>query len=1039
MFQMPSFFMLRIPHLPIEYFDQLEEEDDFLTSLQELSRDDAIEEAITIASTNLQKALPNLYLEEKNKKNKQVSSSFFKYVSRMSSRATPFGLFAGVATGKMGSQTKVSLHDRDQFQTRTRPDMEWLLGIVNQLENTQEIYRQLTFQANNAIQYKANRLVLPFVSAGGQVKNRHQDELATVSINATEPILNVLSYAKKPVKYDVLVKQMLGEYPQATSLQIENMIAGLFKQEFLFSELRPPLTTSNPFQYVLRKLNKLSQVEEIERSLSMIQEKMEQYDRLPIGEGTSYYINLVQQMKELHDVKNPLQVDMALSAAQAELHTKVGEEVMEAARCLFVLSTHDRNQTPLSAYRQEFLEKYGYAREVPILELLDEETGIGAPATYQYPESSRKENASYTTRERDELLMKWVQEAILQGKKEIVLTDEHIKQLTVNEIEKEDLPDSIELYTEILASSSEAIDQGDFQVVLGSILGSNGIGKTFGRFLDMMDEDVKTAIEEVYHKQEQESAAIHAEISYLPRFGRSANVALIDGLRDYEISLGTNCASNTNRLSLDDIVVGATKHRFYLKSRTLDQEVKCSTGHMLNSNTFPNVYRFMREVSVEREHQFESFNWGMAKLSTYLPRLRYRKTILSPAQWYIKPDYLPIDEQEFYPRFRTWAQTWMLPRHVYMIVFDNKILLDTAKKKHVEEILYRLKQNETVQLNEAIGINDNQWVTGPRGHHVMECVFPLVSQNKDVSHSDPVPRRRYDTKDLGDKRFKTIGTDWLYYNIYIGEHAQNDFLIKQLHPFAEGLRAEGLCDQWFYMRYKDPNNHLRLRFHGHPKTLISQVLPKVIEWEKQSNEVGVQRMTIDVYEREVERYGGPSLISLAEEVFFRDSQTSCGLLKILKSNGTSIPDTVLVSLSHIHLMKALGWGLQEQFAYLSSITSKHDYKKEFREWRNDLIHWLQDDFSSFIDEDEGEEIYKLFEWRTQALNTFKTQIDEQSRHKNLWNTKTDIINSLLHMHCNRVAGIDQEFERKSVTFARHAVESTIQYLKHAKQRKRVMS
>lgn len=168
MFQIPNFFMLRVPLLPIDYFHNLGQGNDLLLSLKRLSEDKVIEEAITVASTDLQQALPNLYLEGEHKKTKQVSSSFFKYVSRMSTRATPFGLFAGVTKGQIGAKTKISLHGKDQFKKRTRPDMEWLLGIVNQLETNPVIYKQLTFQANDAIQQKANRLVLPLFQQVGK-------------------------------------------------------------------------------------------------------------------------------------------------------------------------------------------------------------------------------------------------------------------------------------------------------------------------------------------------------------------------------------------------------------------------------------------------------------------------------------------------------------------------------------------------------------------------------------------------------------------------------------------------------------------------------------------------------------------------------------------------------------------------------------------------------------------------------------------------------------------------------------------------------
>jgi len=81
-------------------------------------------------------------------------------------------------------------------------------------------------------------------------------------------------------------------------------------------------------------------------------------------------------------------------------------------------------------------------------------------------------------------------------------------------------------------------------------------------------------------------------------------------------------------------------------------------------------------------------------------------------------------------------------------------------------------------------------------------------------------------------------------------------------------------DMWFWLRYANATHgpHLRVRFHGHPAALGGSVLPVISAW---CRELIKQRLsggfTVEPYDQEVERYGGPDAISAAEQVFAADS------------------------------------------------------------------------------------------------------------------------------------------------------------------------
>jgi thiopeptide-type bacteriocin biosynthesis protein len=74
-----------------------------------------------------------------------------------------------------------------------------------------------------------------------------------------------------------------------------------------------------------------------------------------------------------------------------------------------------------------------------------------------------------------------------------------------------------------------------------------------------------------------------------------------------------------------------------------------------------------------------------------------------------------------------------------------------------------------------------------------------------------------------------------------------------------------------------------LRFHGAPGTLAGEVLPELERCAAELHATGdVWRLQLDTYDREVERYGGPQAVELAERIFEADSDAALELLSMLE-------------------------------------------------------------------------------------------------------------------------------------------------------------
>ena len=86
--------------------------------------------------------------------------------------------------------------------------------------------------------------------------------------------------------------------------------------------------------------------------------------------------------------------------------------------------------------------------------------------------------------------------------------------------------------------------------------------------------------------------------------------------------------------------------------------------------------------------------------------------------------------------------------------------------------------------------------------------------------------------------------------------------------------------KYFFIRYSDPEPHLRVRVQAIQRDDVPQTFGLFMEWFDELRQRGLlSNIVIDTYQRETERYGGPELIGKAEEYFFHDSRTVLNILR----------------------------------------------------------------------------------------------------------------------------------------------------------------
>lgn len=978
MFNPAPFFLVRTPCLPIEAFFELFASDDLNASLFGLfEKNEKLLEAIAVAS-------PSLYIafKERSKKGlkekEQIANSLLKYFCRMTTRSTPFGLFSFVSTGKWGMiDSKINL---DQVQKRSRPDMEWLDSMIQEISSTESLFKELPVQVN-PLAYQSGEVV----SLNYFRKNKLIEEVENSTIRNSLLVQSILEFARFAIPVKELENKILDKHPQLIREKVLEVIKTLVREQFLTLALSPSLLSHSPFADFNNQISKIESLMDYYCLNQNLAEKIETYDKMPFGKGEAALCDLQKEIGLKFTSTSPLQVD-AYYKEEFALPLQISSDLQEIAELFWKFSS---KKHPLSSFHRQFLDKYGVARLVPLFELLSEEEGLGIPEYFKKPSDLDSEWAKWLKRE--------LATALFEGKEEIVMTEEMVK----GDISR--APRSFELTFEVISDSVDHLNRGEYLLYF-SFLTRQG-GSTFGRFVDILGNKFTSKLKEFFEKEESLEKGIFAETSYATSGSRMANVAIHPRLRKYAIDLG-NSQNRDDLISLQDILVGATENHLYLNLKGTDQELIVTIGDLLNTTYAPYPLQLIRDISQTRYDQLIPFSWNHFEDFPFLPRVRYKKAILIPAQWKLNLNSLGKDEMV------AWLQKWKVPRYVFLTSRDNRILLDTKHTAHLSEIGKRLLKGEEIKLVEKLGQEKGEWIESLDGHHLSEFVVPFL-KNEKFANNEKLKIPKYLSVPTI-HRWKTPGSEWLYAKFYLNQRNENRFLVQHLTKFIAA--HDSLFDEWFFIRYKDQNTHLRIRFKGDPEKITSSLIPQFNQWvQSLLQDKLINNVQLASYEREIERYGGLEMIESAESFFCIDSIATLQLINLLFANKLNLPPYIIAALSILDLLIGFGLSPENQLTLLD--IKEKQALQGFREWKSQIIPLGKAIYKNQLEENP---LSPIFLKRKEAQIPFSAQLKESD-------SSFQIINSLIHMHCNRIMGCEIELEKKARSFAHETLKS-IMYL-----------
>jgi lantibiotic biosynthesis protein len=937
-------FVLRTPTLPFDVLDRWSAQPDLASSrevLRALLDDAAVREAVFVASPDLEQQLASWQREPDSPGGVAIERALVRYVSRMASRCTPFGLFASVAIAPHAEHTRLDVPPRSAAWRRTRLDNDVLFAWTTALGRDRAVRERARYRRNSSLYPVAGRLRYAEARVLGALRSYQ-----LIAVDPTDYLDALLASSTGDGATRAELLAVLTADPEVSADEAAAFLDEVINTQLLVPVLGPHVTGPEPTEalaHVLRGYDLVDQagvLDDARRAIAAI-------DDAPPGVHAEAYraieAELGRRLPIAIEASRLFQVDMYKPAAAASLGPAVTAELLKGADLLHRLTPNGGDDW--SSFRSRFLSRYE-TRELPLLEVLDDETGIGfggaesnaraAPLLAGLVMPAGREPQQALVRDRDRHLMLLVARALEARAPEIELSAADIDKLTERDPVR--LADVIAINAVLVAESPEALDAGTYRVRLGGV----GTGaQLLGRFAHG-SADARALVEQISRAEEAfHPDAVFAEIVHLPE-GRLGNILLRPVLRAYEIPyLGTSGAPLDHQIDVSDLLVSIAGDRVVLRSRRLGREVRprMTTAHNFANPRSLAPYRFLC-AHASQGTGYASWQWGVLEHMPFLPRVRHGRFVLSRARWALQDhDLAPLDAafaglataktaaQIVAIRTRAAAviaqlrDRLRLPRWVIIADGDNELAVDLDNEQMVDSAAHLLKGRKAAVLHELLPGPGELCARGPEGRFAHELVVfaaraPEVREAKPAPPVAPVARRFLP------------GSEWLYLKVYTGSTTADPVLRTHLAPVIAAAMQQGLARRWFFIRYGDPDWHVRVRFHGDPATLTGQLLPMLHGALARATDAGlVWQVALGTYEREVERYGGAEAIELAESLFHSDSECVLAMIEALQGDAGAAAMWRLALRSVDRLLDDLGLSLADKLAYATR--ARDGYGREF--------------------------------------------------------------------------------------------------------------
>lgn len=1022
-------FMMRIPAFSINTFNKSTETDFVnycLNRLRKSINSDFPEANEKICSRmNLALLIANINFLNKIRSYPSTSeipiyikTKFLYYLIRGSSRPTPFGLFTNVFLGNFEDKIDLKFNKSD-ISFKARANLSWISEIVSKLEKNESIIKKSYLIANPEIIKKGDRIFITKENVSKSIK-------LTTTINLIFDLLE-----NKRVTYKKIFNNLFKRYPLQKK-EIKLLIFKLINESFIITDLTPSFIEIDPLLYLTKKLHNT----ELGIKLSLINEKIRLLNKMQFDNFEANYISIMESINKLTNSQHtsPLRFETISLKKRVILPRHIGVNAAELAETLLRLSSSPKGYLNIDIYKNRFEEKYGTKRMVNLLELLNNQLGLGSP--YTSKDGVIEENKKLKERNINSTLINLVAKALYEHTTIINLDEKTIKKLETWNPNLITAPDSMNIYIKIYAKTVMDITEGNYFLSITPAGGNIEALSSFSRFQHVFGADLNDLTNAIVTQETKlQNPKLITEVFTFPKHKNAFDLNI--HLPFYKYAIFTEQIpkdiNEVTQIYLNDIYIGIKNNKFFIYSRSLNQELYIQNTTSINEDIMPEVIRFLIDISNHStQPTLNLFNWRQASNFPFLPRIVFKNFILSLARWNISTltiSYFDLSTFTlFFDSFQKWRAKWYIPKFIFLLgQYDFRQLLNLVSKEHVQLLYYKIKElteNKLIVFEEAIDPEMNLFAEGEDGLHITEFVVPLVKvKANELKNDDENIYIKNIMKLIDSQNYDNI-KNWIFIKLYINKDSQDNFIITHLKTFCSNNFKKWQIKEWFFLKYKDPEDHIRLRLKSNSKLLIKELLLNLYTWGNNLTISGVcSKFSIDLYEPEIERYGGIEGMNLANKVFYYDSQLVLNLLSYLSNNKIS-DKIILCAFSIDILLNKLGMDFEHRLKLYRKIVVglKYNGDNKFDDKLTTLSNYLINPENipfeiknSIIDVLNLDNVSKQLSGTWEKLSTLNL-------NKELTAHLDSIIESYIHMHCNRLFGVEQKMEIETYILLKRANE-----------------
>lgn len=1053
--------MLRTPIRSYRRFLELGAAADLQQALLAAYREPLIRRALRVKSRSLFAAI------ERHERgaaplDEDTLFSLYRYFVRITTRCTPLMLFAGVGAAAVGEFT----------QALQAGEADWRLGIFPSWNSILRVIRTLLQSAavRHAARYRLNETV---VRRGGVLCYFTEQEpegskiltprYKIVSMRLDPQLLPLLGDPARWWSWSELLAVILAAQPGATTALAEEYIFSMLDGGVLSCSLQPPSIGARPERYLHAEAKSSALPELLEQSQALLTITDNPLQVAAAGfdetwatlEQHPWVLDAGPESQDGSTARRRgtvsqavLRIDARAGGISRALVAQLGE---------LVARTKGLWSHRYAVYRQAIAQHFAdgsVGRRIPLLELafrVVKGAGLDDMLAGLPPPPPPKEAPAQSL---DGYLLSRFLDADLAQAEQIELDLGELNQVlqATGATRQPDPPPVVESMFRCTHLAGRAVLQHSATTAY--------VGSLLNRFLHWSVADpILLQLQSIWrHEEELARPAIVAEVT-CGGGGRLRDLSQRPLTYQHQIVVnGQPSVASEYQIQLHELSVFMGEGGPGLWWERAGVPVIARQLSALSSQALSPVVHVLLALSAP------ATDWGLRPGASGLPvrtaRLCYRDIVLQPQSWLLGPALQKLLEKpekepaRLHGLLRKWRERYQVPRLVRLGDAEHNVV-DLDNPLGVRELAAMVKAGRQRVFEEHLEATSP--IVGDDGPLVGEAVVHLrlpAAQRMPAIELKELPRLRASLLETAAARQAQVfspGAQWLFLKLYygpgLGSHPEtrsfidDDLLGRFVAPLISELEKAGRLAGFHFVRYADPEAHLRLRLlprEGPALALLEHLRERL---DEQAQAGGFSKWVVATYEREVDRYGGPELIAAAERLFTSDSRLCLRILAAVHKD-TLEPETdlqVLLPLRSLNtLYRSFGYDLAARRECFSQLRRAHEqarplsaaakgeldakYRQHSRAAQSLLLAMEGRDAGGEAPFSRRKDVAAWFRVYEQAAREIAAVYHAAEQRGACSRPIGEVLQSVSHLHCNRLLGA-LELEYEAIYMCQRAVEA----------------